>query len=171
MATRLDLGVHCRQAGICEEDLVTANQPKLTKPVSKGVAYELNIYRKKNEYSWNIFYEWLEQLSCEALPPLATVRVSISRLQKKRSELSRNKRHNEIEELFQEPFFPAIPSRKTISRSVSSHNGSESASQLETVSLELARELSSAKETLVTACHKTEELTAKLSKLRVGMRT
>ena len=38
MATQLDLGVHCRQAGIHEEDLIAANQPKLTKPVSKGVA-------------------------------------------------------------------------------------------------------------------------------------
>ena len=50
------------------------------------------------------FYDWVEQL-CGHLPSLGSIKVSISRLEKKCSELSHNKQSDLIEKLFQEPFF------------------------------------------------------------------
>ena len=46
------IGECCRQAGISEDDITThALAEKLTQPLSKGVIYELNRFRKNNGYT------------------------------------------------------------------------------------------------------------------------
>ena len=75
--------------------------------------------------------------------------------------MSRNKHHAKMKEMLKNHSF--LPQGK-----VPSTQNSESACQLlERVNLELARQLTSAETALETECHKTEELTAKLSKLSV----
>ena len=163
------IGECCRQAGISEDDITThALAEKLTQPLSKGVIYELNRFRKNNGYTWSDFYDWVKQLygNDETLPTLGSVKVAISRLEKKCSELSRNKHSDQIEALFLEPF---ISSSKQVmaSQGVTTNTASCSREVLEHVNVELARELKSAEEALVAECCKTEELAEKLSKLSV----
>ena len=162
------LGSHCREAGICEGALIEHEGQrilKLSRPVTKGIVYELNIFRLQYGYSWNVFYEWLNDLSREQLPSLAAIKVSISRLQKKRSELSRNKKHGEFEKLLLEPLVPVGP--RIVPLRPTCRNQNSSVSHLEAVNLELATELNSTKEELVVEQQKSEELCAKLSKLSV----
>lgn len=103
------LGDNCAQVGILAEDLVTGSElPVLAGPlISKGVVYELNTFRSKYNYSWENLYDWLTRI-CGNPPSLTLpcVKTALSRIIKKRSELSRNKHHLQIEELFREPFFP-----------------------------------------------------------------
>ena len=97
------------EAGISEDALFSFTQehrlPKLTRPVTKGIAYELNEFRVEYGYSWDEFYDWLTDLCERQLPSLRAIRTSISRLLKKRSELSCDKKESEIDKLFQEPLF------------------------------------------------------------------
>ena len=167
MATKpTDLGVYCRQEDIFEESLTGDNVlSKLSKPISKGIACELNVFRKKHGFSWDVLYDWLKQLSQEPLPPLATIRTSISRIEKKRSELSRNKQRVRIQEMLQAPLFSAI-SRKNPPDSLSSFSLNEPASQEKTVTVDIARELVITEE-LEAERRKTDHLSAQLSKLSV----
>ena len=73
--------------------------------ITKGVVFELNAFRVKCNFSWNYFYEWLTLMANDALPlTLTAVKSLVFRLNKKRSELSRNKHGDQIVLLFQEPF-------------------------------------------------------------------
>ena len=102
------LGTYCKEAGIFEDALFSFTQeyrlPKLTRPMTKGIVYELNEFRVEHGYSWDVFYYWLTNLSECQLPSLGAIRTSLSRLLKKLSELSRNKERSEMDKLFQEPF-------------------------------------------------------------------
>ena len=66
--------------------------------------YELNEFRVEYGYSWNVLYSWLTDLSECQLPSLGAIRTSVSRLLRKQSELSCNKKRSEMDKLFQEPF-------------------------------------------------------------------
>ena len=81
MAAKLtDLGMYCRQEDIFEESLTGDNVlSKLSKPISKGIAYGLNAFRKKHEFSWDVLYEWLKQLSQEPLPQ-ETVKLTVDEI-------------------------------------------------------------------------------------------
>ena len=109
------LGDNCAQVGISAEDLVSGRKlPDLQYSViNKGVVYELNLFRSKYNYSWDNLYDWLTRI-CGDIPSqtLPGIKAALFRLSKKRSELSRNKHHEQIEELFKEPFFPQKNSSK-----------------------------------------------------------
>ena len=71
--------------------------------------YELNTLRSECSYSWDDFYEWLKRIYEEEVPQtLPCVKSSLTRLVKKRTELSRNKRYQQLADLFKEPFFPSL---------------------------------------------------------------
>jgi len=101
------LGENCDRAGISAEDIVNHRLPVLPiSSITKGVVFELNTFRTNLNFSWNCFYEWLTLIRGDVLPlTTACIKVAVSRLSKKRSELSRNKHGDQIILLFQEPFF------------------------------------------------------------------
>ena len=99
-------GEHCKNANICEESLLAVDDrafPKLTEPLTKGIVLELSIFRKKHDVSWIAFYNWLGRMSTVGLPSLPTLKALISRVEKKRSKLSRNKQHLKRQSLLNEP--------------------------------------------------------------------
>ena len=163
MATSADvsdestLGKHCTKVGITEEVLLSEfSKKKLRKPLTKGIVFELNAYRVKHSYSWNVFYEWLSAYSPKRLPSQAVVRASISRLQKRKAELSRNKKHDDIDKLFQQPF----ASETQLIGTSSSFSSTEESYE------DLVAELSSTKEALDYEHKKTEELSSTLQSSR-----
>ena len=99
MAQSECIGEFCIQAEISADDIIGCNLRKLTQPLNKGVMYELSCFRRNNDYN---FYTWIEKLrgSDCCLPSLGSFKVSIGRLEKKCSELSRNKQSDQIECLF-----------------------------------------------------------------------
>ena len=63
--------------------------------LTKGVVYELNLFRQKHDISWKQFEEWLMKLVCKhtvEFPSLKTLTVSVMRTMEKRSKLKRNKK-------------------------------------------------------------------------------
>ena len=97
MATFAYPGPHCKQVGILCDTLLSSRKLKLTKvALIKGVVSELNDFRKENDISWDIFHQWIVQLKGEDDVNLASLKVSLSRLDKKRAELKRNKEHSKL---------------------------------------------------------------------------
>ena len=71
-----------------------------------GLIHELNGYGKAHDVSWKDYYGWIEQM-CEnpaILPTLETFKVYVGRLEKKCSELLRNKIQSELNLLMAQPF-------------------------------------------------------------------
>ena len=103
-------GPFCGQIGILTDALISdvGTLPLLKgNELKKGVALELNEFRRSNNIPWERFYSWLKQLCtpADSLPPLHTIQVKINHLESKLKELKRNKRHNALSELNSEPFF------------------------------------------------------------------
>ena len=101
------LDEYCEQVGISAQGIVNHLLPVLLiSLITKGVVFELNVFRVNCSLSWNCFYEWLTLMANDALPlTLTAVKSLVFRLNKKRLELSRNKHGDQIVLLFQEPFF------------------------------------------------------------------
>ena len=103
------LGDNCAQVGISAEAIVFGCELPLLpcSLITKAIVHELSTFWSKCDYSWDNFYEWLRRI-CEIEVPqtLPCVKADLSRLSKKRAELSRNKHHQQIADLFKEPFFP-----------------------------------------------------------------
>ena len=100
MATFAYPGPHCKQVGILCDTLLSSRKLKLKKltkgALTKGVVSELNDFRKENDISWD---QWIVHIN------LASLKVSLSRLDKKRAELKRNKEHSKLEELMSKQHF------------------------------------------------------------------
>ena len=103
------LGEYCEGIGISKANLQdTTLLPKLSSDMfTKGIVFELNKYRICNSHSWNDLYTWLTKL-CGCPPPstLASVKAALSQLNKKRTELIRNKHGDQVSEIFKQSFFP-----------------------------------------------------------------
>ena len=105
--------------------------------------YELSLLRKSYAIPWSQFYDWAKTLCGEPFATFSSFKVMVGRLEKKRAELSRNKKHDEFEQLLQ-PF--------SVQR--------DSTSSEETGMSEVEKALEKEKA-------KTDELAFKLSKLSV----
>ena len=103
------LGEYCEDIGISTASLQDISLlPALSSNMlTKGVVFELNKYRSSNSHSWNDLYTWLTKL-CGCTPPsnLPSVKAALSRLNKKRAELIRNKHSDQVKQIFKQPFFP-----------------------------------------------------------------
>ena len=83
---------------ITEDALLGADElPVLSQveDLTKGVVYELNLFRQKHDISWKQFEEWLMKLVCKhtvEFPSLKTLTVSVMRVMEERSKLKRNKK-------------------------------------------------------------------------------
>ena len=103
------LGEYCEDVGISIANLQDISLlPALSSDMlTKGVVFELNKYRSSNSHSWNDLYTWLIKLyGCTPPSTLASVKAALSRLNKKRVELIRNKHSDQVNQIFKQPFFP-----------------------------------------------------------------
>ena len=68
----------------------------------RGVIYELSCMRKRLSIPWVVFFENTDSLTDSSF--YHCFKVMAGRLEKKRAELARNKRHEELEIYVSEPF-------------------------------------------------------------------
>ena len=138
-------GEHSRKVGLTVACLIDDGElPQLT-CLSKGIVYELSLLRKSYNISWSQFYDWIKALHGGSIAiTFGSFKVMVGRLEKKRAELSRNKKHDELEHLLFQPF----------------------SMQQEYTSSEEAG-MSEVEKALETEKSKTEELTSRLGKLSV----
>ena len=91
-------GPYCEALAITEDALLGADElPVLSQveDLTKGVVYEINLFRQKHDISWKQFEEWLMKLVCKhtvEFPSLKTLTVSVMRVMEERSKLKRNKK-------------------------------------------------------------------------------
>ena len=78
--------------------------PQLT-CLTKGIVYELSLLRKAyyNIIPWSQFYDWAKELCGGSIATFSSFKVMVGRLEKKRAELSQNKKHYELEQLLFQP--------------------------------------------------------------------
>ena len=74
--------------------------PQLT-CLTKGIVYELSLLRKVyyNIIPWSQFYDWAKELCGGSIEMFSSFKVMVGQLEKKRVELSQNKKHDEFEQL------------------------------------------------------------------------
>ena len=74
-------GPHCKNANILIEGLIwmaMSVSSVLMISVKLGILYKLNQYRKANNVDWEDFYAWIQLLTEEKVPKLATLKVTLS---------------------------------------------------------------------------------------------
>ena len=100
------IGPCCDKVNITETPIINNCLPKLNSGPKNGIAFELDEYRKRHEICWASFYDWIYQLCADdtSLCVLPTFKVYVGRLEKKISKFNRNKQHNKIQSLMDEPF-------------------------------------------------------------------
>jgi len=153
--------------------------------VSKGVVLELSQFRRSNKFSWSKFHSWMKAICPEStLPPLPAMKSSIYRIENKIKQLKRNHRGDDIVLIKNEPFitgqverqyradeeeetYPLPVTNGNLLPEIKAHNEKFDSEVLTTVNKALACELSTVQNTLELEEAKTNELTAKLSKLSV----
>ena len=78
--------------------------PQLT-CLTKSTVYELSLLRKAYDIPRSQFYNWAKKLCGGSIATMfSSFKVMVGRLEKKRTELSRNKKHDELEQLLLQPF-------------------------------------------------------------------
>ena len=87
----------------CLLDKDEGELPQLT-CLSKGIVYELSLLRKAyyNIIPWSQFYDWAKEL-CGSIATFSSFKVMVGQLERKRAELSQNKKHYELEQLLFQP--------------------------------------------------------------------
>lgn len=90
-------GPFCESLAITEDGLLGTDElPVLSQAedLTKGVVYELNLFRQKHDISWEQFEEWIKKLFHKHIkfPSLKALRVSVMRLTEERNKLKRNKK-------------------------------------------------------------------------------
>ena len=136
-------GTHCKELGLSTDQFYSAiTHPHMAKisNIKKGPVYELSQIRKSRGTPWNDFFQLLRAV-CDTSFTVTfdSFKVMVGRLEKKRNQLLRNKKKDEVDHLFNEPFCGV-------------HTVSESAGEDDALVKEKA---------------KTEELTVKLKHLNV----
>ena len=99
-------GEHSRKVGLTVACLIdeVEDLPQLT-CLTKGIVYELSLLRKAYNIPWCQFYDWAKALCGGSVATtFSSFKVMVGRLEKKRAELSRNKKHDELEHLLLQPF-------------------------------------------------------------------
>lgn len=168
-------GPRCKNANISVEELMDGDVCKLNRDdFSKGILHELNQYRKVNNINWEDFYGWIQALTEEKVPKLATLKVTLARLDKACVKLTRNKEHDKLQQLMDESALVTCTEEK---RGYSckvmnpipivTEPSSYELKTLQKVNIDLAGELKESEAALNDEKMKTDELSAKLSKLSI----
>ena len=168
-------GPCCKNANISIEELMDGDVCKLNcDDFTKGILYELNQYRKVNNIDWEDFYGWIQALTEEKVPKLATLKVTLSRLDKTCIKLTKNKEHDKLERLMNESALITCTEEKR-GCSCTAMNPIPIVTEpctyelktLQKVNVDLAGELKESETALNDKKMKTDELSAKLSKLSI----
>ena len=98
---------HSRKVGLTVACLLDENEgelPQLT-CLTKGIVYELSLLRKAyhNIIPWSQLYDWAKELCGGSIATFSSFKVMVGRPEKKRAELSQNKKHDELEQLLFQP--------------------------------------------------------------------
>ena len=166
-------GPRCKNANISIERLMDGDVCKLScDDFTKGILYELNQYRKANNINWEDFYGWIQALTEEKVPKLATLKVTLSRLDKACVKLKINKRQDNLELLMDESGLVSCTEEKrdcpcTVMNPVVIESSPYKLETLTKVNMDLAGELAKSEAALNDEKLKTDELSAKLSKLSI----
>ena len=99
---------HCRMIGLTVDLFFGASaqsqNPKFSQ-ISKGTIYELSLLRKSRSTPWIEFYEQVKSISDTSFTvSFNSFKVMAGRLEKKKQELCRNKKREQVEILFQSIF-------------------------------------------------------------------
>ena len=162
-----------KNANISIERLMDGDVCKLScDDFTKGILYELNQYRKAKNINWEDFYGWIQALTEEKVPKLATLKVTLSRLDKACVKLKRNKRHDNLELLMDESGLVNCAEEKrdcpcAVMNPVVTESSTYELETLHKVNMNLAGELKKSEAALNDEKLKTDELSAKLSKLSI----
>ena len=108
-------GKYCQRIGLSIDEFLhseNASMPLLSN-VKKGTVYELDMLRQEHNMPWIQFYDRMKAL-CDITFTLtfSSFKVTIGRIDKK-TELTRNKRYQELEDLFMHPFCTCVPRPET----------------------------------------------------------
>ena len=90
---------HSRSVGLTVACLIDDEELPTLTCLTKGIVYELSLLRKAYNISWSQFYDWAKALSGGSFATFASFKVTVGRIEKKRAELSLNKKHDELERL------------------------------------------------------------------------
>ena len=106
MATNGDYpGEYCHKIGLTTENFNAGKHACQVADIQRGVIYELSCMRKRLSIPWVVFFENVESLTDSRFNvSFSCFKVMVGRLEKKRAELARNKRHEELEIYMSEPF-------------------------------------------------------------------
>ena len=115
MATNAYPGKHCQRIGLSVDNFLeseNAMMPRITN-ITKGTIYELHMLRREHNWTWIEFYDRVKAL-CDSTftVTFGSFKVIIGRVDKKRAELTRNKKLQELEELFMQKFCTVAPKQK-----------------------------------------------------------
>ena len=111
-------GEHCKRVELSVDQFFSkANTKKITN-IKKG--YELNQVRKSRGTPWKEFYELVRACDSSFTVGFESFKVMVGRLERKRSQLLRNRKKEEVDVLFEEPFCGGhtIPESQTTSDDV-----------------------------------------------------
>ena len=141
-------GEHCKQVGLTVACLMSEVGIQQLTNLTKGIIYELSLLRKTHDITWSTFYGWAKVVCGGSIAYLfGAFKVAVRQLERK-VELSRHKKHVELQDHFLQSFC------------AQEHTQTSSEADEET-------EMSEAERALEKEKARTEELTAKLSKLSV----
>ena len=79
---------------------------------------QLNQYRKTNNVNWEDFYDWIQVLTEEKVPKLVTLKVTLSRLDKKCAKLKRSKQNDKLKLLMDETGLVNSTEKRDSSRTI-----------------------------------------------------
>ena len=101
-------GTHCKKLGLSIDQFYSAiTHPCMAKitNIKKGPVYELSQIRKSRGTPWNDFFQLLRAV-CDTSFTVTfdSFKVMVGRLGKKRNQLLRNKKKDEVDHLLNEPF-------------------------------------------------------------------
>ena len=114
-------GKYCQRIGLSVDNFlhsVSASMPLFLSNVKKGTVCELDVLRRENNMTWIQFYDRMKAL-CDTTFTLTftSFKVTIGRIDKKKTELTRNKRYQELEDLFMQPLCTCVPTTKLTMKS------------------------------------------------------
>ena len=87
-------GEHSRNVGFTVACLIDDEELPTLTCLTKRIVYELSLLRKAYNISWSRFYDWAKAVSGGSIATFASFKVTGGQIEKKRAELSRNKKHN-----------------------------------------------------------------------------
>ena len=173
-------GPLCEELGLFGEmlllDSIELTDPVDQKKITKGVIFELSQFRKSHNVFWNVFDAWMKSICPgSSLPQLPALKSYIGQIEAKIKQLKRNHRNEVMKSVMKESFLKECQQPNARTLTVHREKNSCTTKQkwpcetevLKSVNKSVAHELVAAQNALTLQEVKTDDLTAKLSKLSI----